>query len=62
LKVFTKASAVPLLSGLSTGVKHGTKLSASDLDGAVGGEDRAVVGQPPHRLREMFRQPKMPER
>jgi len=28
LKVFTKASAMPLLSGLSTGVKQGTRLSA----------------------------------
>src|ERR1700730_13904766 len=28
LKVFTNASAMPLLSGLSTGVKHGTRLSA----------------------------------
>jgi hypothetical protein len=31
LKVFTKASAMPLLSGPSTGVKHGTRLSATAI-------------------------------
>jgi len=31
LKVLTKASAIPLLSGLSTGVKHGSRLRAAAI-------------------------------
>jgi hypothetical protein len=43
---------VPLLSGLSTGVKHGTKLSATAIP-MVGWAARIepLAGQPPHRLR-----------
>jgi hypothetical protein len=40
---------MPLLSGLSTGVKQGSRLEVqgcSDLEGAIGSEDRTVVRQP----------------
>jgi hypothetical protein len=44
LKVFTKASAIPLFSGLSTGVKQGGKLQGrGKLEGAIDGEDRSIV-------------------
>jgi len=42
LKVFTNASATPLLSRLWAGVKHGTSLSAEQSRRSMGGEDRAI--------------------
>lgn len=43
---------MPLLSGLSTGVKQGLEVqSGGNLKGAIGGEDGSVVGQPLHLAR-----------
>ena len=51
-RVFTKASLMPLLCGLATGVKQGTRLSLRSEDaGFAGCVDRAVVREPLHRMR-----------
>jgi hypothetical protein len=42
---------MPLLSGLSTGVKQGVRFRAAALEGAVGGENRSIVCQPLGLLR-----------
>jgi hypothetical protein len=38
MKIFTRASAMPLPSGLWPGMKHGARECGRDLDGTVGGK------------------------
>jgi hypothetical protein len=46
---------MPLLPGLSTGVKHGTRLSATAIWMVLWAAKRAVIGEPLHRVRRADR-------